>query len=475
MRTRTPTAVLLGLLLASAAYTQTPGAVLPKDPPKTDPKSDPKDMGKDMTKGPPGTEPQWPLSINGKDIHGWLKEATDSPDPAVREFALKTLPSFGPAAQKVCAKKLLGRMAPPSSQGEDDPGVRITLFNVVATIGFENPNDEKEAIRILGLTANTAARGGLARLHAVQTLGLIGPKAEGAVSFLVGPPCEDSAYETRRSVASALGRIGFNETTGPNTKALGALSGPLARDVSAAVRMEALQSLVLLGPPWAAKRQPNGPIPPVDPVGAKVVADNMRTRLGYGTAKKTSLETDKQLEIWCRVVLMRFDPKEITDEHLGAIAKHLDSTDIGAKLQALQGIALLGENGAKRIDDVVNQVNLDKAGDLEDIHQLVFTTALSTLREMGVEARPAIPALEKVEKKLDELKQKRMNKDEFKKWFLALKPEEKKLVEENLPEELLKKVVAATIKWIKDSKPGLPGGDRTAPPPPAEPPKKEKQ
>lgn len=461
MHIRIPTAALLGLLLTTAAYTQSPAGVQPKDPPKTDQKSDPKDMS--HGKGTPTTEPNWPKSINGKDIHAWLTEATTSPDPAIREFALKALPAFGPSAKKECSAKLLRRMAFPNEGGERDPGVRITLFNVAAVIGFENPNDEKEAIRLLGRTANTGLAGGLARLHAVQTLALIGPRAEAAVADLIGPPCEDPAYETRRSVASALGRIGLDEKTGPNHRALGALSGILARDISAAVRMEALQSLVLLGPPWAAVRKPGGPVPPIDTKAAAVVADNMRTRLGVG--KKAPLETDKQLEIWCRVVLMRFDPKEVSDEQLNAIAKHLDSTDLGPKLHALQGIAILGESGAKKIDDVVKLVKLDDSvKTLEDFNILVFNTALNTLAAMGVEARPAIPVLEKTAQRLDQVKQTHMNEPEFKKQFLALKDEDKKLVLENMQEELLKKQVAATIKWINDSKPGMPGGDRPEPP-----------
>lgn len=456
--------LLLALLLGMAGSMTRPASGQTKETPKTDPKSMPPE------KGSLSTEPQWPMSINGKDIHGWLADATNHPDPAIREFALKTLPNFGPPAQKVCSSKLLARMKLPNEGGERDPGVRITLFNVAATIGFDNAKDEQEAIRILGQTANTGLRGGLARLHAVQTLGLLGPKAEGAVSFLVGPPCEDPAYETRRSVASTLGRIGFNEKTGPNHEALRALSGTLARDESAAVRMEALQSLVILGPPWQGTRTPGGPIPPIDTKTAAIVANNMRTRLGVG--KRTPLETDKQLEIWCRVVLMRFDPTEIGPTHLDAIAKHLDSTDLGPKLHALQGIGILGETGAKKIDEVLKLVTLDDSvKSLEDFHPLVFTTALNTLAAMGVQAKPAIPVLEKAEKKLAQLKELKLAQPDFKKQFLALKPEDQKLVLDNMQEELLKKQVGLTIKWINDSKPGMPGGDRSEPPK-TEPPKK---
>src|SRR5262245_13094823 len=118
MCARTPAALLLGLLLASAAYTQTPGALQPKDPAKTDPKSDPKQPDpKDMGKGTMTAEFKWPESIDRRNIHEWLKDATENPDPAIRESALKVLPAFGPRAQKECAAKLLKRMAPPSDRG----------------------------------------------------------------------------------------------------------------------------------------------------------------------------------------------------------------------------------------------------------------------------------------------------------------------------------------------------------------------
>lgn len=458
MLTRTPAGVVLALLLASAALSQPPAAVQPKDPPKTDLKDMPPPKGSMMT------EYKWPTIIGGKKIEEWLKEATESPDPAVREYALKALPNFGPSARAVCSSKLIKRMAFPSERGEDDPGVRITLFDVAATLGFESAKDEAEAIRILGLTANRGQDGGLARLHAVRTLGLFGPKAEAAVNDLVGPPCNDPAYETRRWVANTLGRIAANETKGPNSKALRALSGQLARDRSAAVRMEALQSLVLLGPPWAAERKAGGLIPPIDTAEAKIVADNMRTRLGMNTAKKVPLETDKQAEIWCRLVLMRFDPKEINDDNLNALAQYLDpkNPDLGAKVQALQAIAILGEGGAKKIDDVIKLATIDDSvKDLAEVQQLVLTTALTALREMGDSAKPAIPALERLEKKLIELKEAKLKQEAFKKEFLALKKEDQQLVLDNMPEELLRKVVAASIKWIKDSKPGMPGGDRT--------------
>src|SRR6185312_16081406 len=126
---RASAAVLLTALLVAvvsaqpAGLGQPPAAAQPKDPPK-----DPKDT--EPSKQPtPVPKPEWPREIGGKDFAAWLKEVSH-PDPSVREFALKTLPSFGPDAKnKTSSKVFIKRMAFPVSGGEKDPGVRITLFN----------------------------------------------------------------------------------------------------------------------------------------------------------------------------------------------------------------------------------------------------------------------------------------------------------------------------------------------------------
>lgn len=431
-----PVVLLAGLMVATAAGQTASSTPQPTEPPKG------------PTKPP---EPKWPVELGGKDLAAWLKDVTD-PDPAVREFALKTLPNFGPEnVRRAAGKLLLTRMT-----AEKDPGVRITVFNTVALIGFESAADEKEAVRILAETASNSPPGSLSRLHAVQTLGLIGPRAEAAVSSLVGPPCTDPAYETRRSVANTLGRIAFNETTGPNVKALTALANTLARDVSAAVRMEALQSLVVLGPPWAGPAPPGGKTPPkINWDAGKAVADSMRARLGLGKGKL--LETDRQIEIWCRVVLMRFDEKEITEDNLRAIARHLDPKgELGPKLHALQALALFGEMAGSQVDAVVRM--------LDDDDPLVVNQTLTTLAAMGVRAQGAIPLLEKTEKKWAELRDKRLKDPDLQKTLVNLKPEEKERAVASLVEEQVRKGIADAIVWIKNSKPGLPGGMMPAEP-----------
>jgi hypothetical protein len=456
MRARTAAAFLLSTFLAAAAYSPSP-AGQGKDPPKD------KEPTKEPTKLP---EIKWPTNIGGKGVKEWLKDATENPDPAVREFSLKMLPNFGPDARKECSKKLVARMT-----AEKDPGVRITVFNTAATLGLEE-SEVKEAVRILGLTVDN--QGGLARLHAVQTLALIGPKAEGAVYMVAGRALEDPAYETRRSIANTLGRIGFDEVTGPNHKALMALAGILARDISAAVRMESLQSIVILGPPWEkpkGKGAPPGP-PPIDWTSPTTVAvaDAMRVRIG-AVKGKGAVETDKQIEIWCRVVLMRFDQKEAAnDAHLQAIAKNIEDPEAGPQIQALQALALFGERAAVVISDVVKAIRVDDPAvkTIADIDPTVFSTALAALASMGEKAKGVVSHLQKAEQKLEKMREERKKDPELQKLVANLKPDELKLVYASLQEEQLRMAVAETIKFINASKPGRPGPDPPAAPAPAE-------
>jgi hypothetical protein len=475
MRSRTPAAFLLCTLLSASAYTQPP-----KDPPKDVPKE------KDKDKGPtdPDKRYKWPTEIAGKNLAAWLKDVTN-PDPAVREFALKTLPNFGPENVREAAgagKLLVNRLRFTGDGGEPDPGVRLTLFNAIAVVGFKDERDEKEALRILGVTVDQAPSGELRRLQAVQALGMFGPKAEDQVARLTGVALRDPAYETRRSIANTLARIGFDERKGPNIAALRALAGTLSHDVSAAVRMEALQSLVILGPPWAGPAAPGGkgPPPAIDQPAANYIADAMRTRLGLPPGKANppigkvpvvkgpapkKLETDKQLEIWCRVVLMRFDPTEINNANLAEISKHIADAELGPRLQALQALSLFGEQAGERIQDVVPA--------LRDEEPVVVSTTLNTLAAMGVKAEGAVPVLEELQKKWEKRREDKMKENfkdlQFKDAFEKLKAKEKEQLIATMSEEQMRKAIENTIAWIKKSKPGWPGGD----PPPAPAPAKK--
>lgn len=371
-------ALLAALTFGALAAGQPPAAQPPKE--KEPEKKEPE---KKDAKAP--AEPKWPTDINGKDIKAVMKDMED-PDPTVREFAARMLPGFGPPSQKGdVSKLLLKRMT-----AERDPGVRFAVWSTVGAIAFDSETDNKEAIRILSDVVDTGLSGGSSRYQAVQTITMFGAKGSAAIPALSGKAASDASYETRRVIASCLGRVGFSETTGPNMRALTSLADHFAKDESAAVRMEALQSLLLLGPPWAEVRKPGDKtVPPTEPKAAATIIRYMKLRVGDPKVKQLGLEKDRQVEIWARLVLMRFDPKELNEDNLEAFAKHLSNPDVGVRVQALQAIAMMGEAGARKLTAVVGLLR-----EKDQPLQLTIAT-VQVLDAMAGGAKDALPDLRK--------------------------------------------------------------------------------
>lgn len=365
-RTRAPFAALLALSFAALAAAQDK-----KDP-------DPKEA-----KTP---KIEWPTDVNGKDIYAVMKDM-ESADPLIREFAANSLPLFGPPAQKgEVSKLLLKRM-----NIEKDPGVRAAVYAAVGQISFDAEADNKEALRLLVSAVDLGQPGGITRLNAVQTIASFGPKGQSAITVLAGAVVLDPAYTTRQSVARTLSHIGFDETTGPNMKALTALADRLARDECGAVRMEALQGLVKLGPPWAEVRKKDDKNPVViKTADAAIICKFMRARIGDPKLKLAALEKDKQVEIWARLVLMRFDPKEVNDENLDAFAKFLTGAEVGVKAQALNALAMLGEGSSKKVLDIMKLIE-NKGENVQ-----VQIAAVNALGAIGAGAKEALPPLRKL-------------------------------------------------------------------------------
>lgn len=427
-------AVLLALLLGAVTDAQPVAAQPAAAQPKKD--ADKKEPDKKDEKPKP-PEYKWPTDINGKDLKSWMKDAED-PDPTIREFAMRTLPSFGPPAQKgEVSKLLLRRMSV-----ERDPGVKLAVFNSVGAIAFESEADNKEALRLLAEVVDKGIPGGAGRLHAIQTIAMFGPKGEAGITALVGNAMNDPSYETRKNIATALGSVGFNEKTGPNMKALTALADRLARDESAAVRMEALQSLMTLGPPWADVKKPDAKVrPPLDTRSVAVIIGYMKFRVGDPKAKPPTLglEKDKQVEIWARLVLMSFDPKEVNDDNLNAFARYLTGAEPGVKVQALNAIGICGEMAAKKLDDVVRVLE-EKDARLDQT-----IACLKVLGAIGAGAKPALPNL----KKMLADKKKELNDKALE---LAKKKDDPQLTGEKYNLDELVKLIEAVIKHIEEAK-----------------------
>ena len=455
---RSTCAVVLALLVAAVvdAEAKCDRVVVPvravRAPDAQPDKKQPDKKEPDKKEEPKIPEIKWPETVNGKDLPTILKDVED-PDPVLREFGARSLPQFGPPAAEANISKLLIRRM----QVEKDPGVKAAVYSAVGGIQFKNEADNKEAMRLLVIAVDGASPGSSLRLAAVQAIGQFGSKGSESIITLTGVAMNDPSYGTRQNIANALGRVGFHDTAGPNMRALTALADKLARDESAAVRMEALQALMMLGPPWAGPKPKDAKMPPpIDTVNAGKIIQFMRARVGDPKLKIPAPEKDKQVEIWARLVLMRFDPKEINDENLDAITRYLTGADDGVKLQALQALGLVGEGASKKLNDVLRLLDDPKAPYQVTVH------AIQVMAAMGAGAKPALPDLGKfLETKKKELAAKRIE--------LAKKKDDLTLIGEVAQLEAIIKILEGAMKHIEEAKPLSPAGSSDAKDPPKKP------
>lgn len=397
----------------------------------------------DMAPKPKDPEKQeWPTSILGRPMSEYIKDIND-PDPAVREMALRTIPNFGPPARAAAVKDVLNRM---DASREHDPGVRAAAFNAASTLalmgekepGFDDHNDTQRALDLLKTAILNGVPGGGTRLHAVQCLAAFGAKAEGVIQYITGlnmtTPEREPAYETRRAVATTLGQIAFDEKNGPSTRALACLTNVLIKDPSAAVRLAAYQSVVILGPPILPAAPPLGPKNPPKPNQKELdlYLKAIKARLGPNAKTPTGLvEPNAQVEIFARLSLIRLDPVNETNANLPAIARYVagPGPDSGPKRMALNAIALMGTGAGKALDDVVKG--------LLDEDPVVATDALAALVSMGYAAQPAIPNIEKFRDaqiaKLKGIKLSDRDKEAQKKYWTDLTDKVIKTIKESKP------------------------------------------
>lgn len=375
---------------------------MPKDPPPTTGQPAPKEQ----PKFDPNKPFEWPLSIYGRPMSEYIRDIDDT-DPAIREQGLRTLPNFGPNARKAGIKVVLKRMNP---QFEKDPGVRAAAFEAIGAFALFSPDgivesetDTSEAIRILLAALNaTSPSGGATRLHAITTIGNFGPRAASTINTLVGQnmTTTEPAYETRRALATTLGAISFVKDNGPSARTIKCLTDVMITDDSAAVRLAAYQSIVMLGPVYLPPtKDANGKtVLKVDEATTATHVKAIKARLqpfkvepgGKHRESVTGLiERDKQVEIFARLALMRLDVKEQTEENMNGIAKYAtQGGDSGPKIQALQALTFMGPGAARKINDVCKA--------LDDDDPQVVVAAATCLVSMGVEGKPAIEFLEKM-------------------------------------------------------------------------------
>jgi HEAT repeat protein len=240
-------------------------------------------------------------------------------------------------------------------------------------IGAEDPKQAKRITEALGLSLSRAGPGGATRLHLVKALANYGFDAAEGIPYVLAI-ITDPAWETRRAAAFALGRLGFasDPKKGPSTAAMKGLANTLLRDDSAAVRLEAAQALILLGPPAYKQDNPADYVQAIRPFLDPVLA-------------RQKVEKDKAVQIWLQVLVMRYDGSQLTDSNVLKLAESVTNPDPAARYHALTALGMLGEKARPAVPKMAQALSFEEP-------ELV-ATALTALAALGEHARAALPDL----------------------------------------------------------------------------------
>jgi len=356
---------------------EAPKPVVPKpaEPPK--PVDPPKPTDPPKTEVPPvkPKEVKYPEFVDGKDLMTWIKQlnAATQPDPQLREFALKTLPQFGPEARKPSIGPITELI-----YKDPDPGVRIIAITIISNMGYDIRDQIKPAVSALRTCINATSNGSIVRLFCVRSLMSFGPEALLAVPEikLAG---NDPSWETRLAVAKALGQIGApaSENQEPNDAAAKFLLNTMLKDTCGAVRLEAIHALLQVGPP-----KPKTPDAYIKDI--KLYLEPVEIRV-----KK---ENDKGILCWLYLLNIMYDDRVLKDkdkDYLKKIASYIKAPDAPmVRLHAINACSALGPRAAPVIPEIMDALNYDEP-------ELVIA-AMSALAQIGKDARGAAGVLEKI-------------------------------------------------------------------------------
>jgi HEAT repeat protein len=225
--------------------------------------------------------------------------------------------------------------------------------------------DTKNAVEAL---INALESGqGIIRWRAAVSLTQIGAPARAALPKLAQNVTYPTCWEIRHAACMALGRVGVDEQNFSTMHALNALMGAIAdRESCKEVRIEALQSIINLGPP------PAGDI------------------RNFKTALENRLNRDKDkfkdVAIWVRIALMRLDGTYVNESNISAVAKLMKDSDLDIRSQAARALGYIGASAKSAIPELIDALKSDEP--------LLIVQAAWALSRMGEAADRAIPALD---------------------------------------------------------------------------------
>lgn len=300
-------------------------------------------------------------TVDGKTMFEWMKDLKETKDPGERVRAIHALQFYGPDAREA-VREILRHLT------DRDASVRVNAAIALGLIGLD-AKDLKDGINMLARLASSQETQGIVRFQACRALGRLGPDSAPAIPTLVNAIKDQTASEIRGAAAYALGSAGWDTQKGPDRHAIYALLGdPTYRtglyDVCHDVRMEAIFSLIVLGPPIEARDK---------------LAEKQKLEMLLA-------DKSKVVQIWARVAIMRLE--KVSAQHLLPIAKFLKDPDMRVRVNAARAFAIMGKDAKSSIKDLIYALD-----DKEPSVVVWVCLALGEMREAAQEALPKLEAL----------------------------------------------------------------------------------
>ena len=368
-------ALFAAVTFAGMAHTQPPTTRPPATPPPatspTAPTPTPPPTTPAKDTGVPNTpaSPAYPSEIGGKRMEESIKDI-ESPDPSVREEAIKIVVQFGPPARRaipalVKQVRLLNDLSPQAS-------AIVALSELVPLVPPGSPPDSYTKDAVDALIQCLDSTQAIIRFRAATALAWLGPSARAAVPKLVARVEDRYSWEIRKSVCIALGTVGRDEQGWPIANALEALGKGASDRESRTVRIEALQSIINLGPLYGGGAPPQ-------------LVGVLRQRL--------NTEKDKAVLLWVRTAFMRLDATAITDANITIISKQIapkPGVGLEVRIQAAKALGYMGPAAKPALTDMIEALQVS-----ED--RVLLVQLCWSLARMGQYAERAIPALTQVQ------------------------------------------------------------------------------
>jgi HEAT repeat protein len=316
-------------------------------------------------------------AIGGKKFDDWLHDLKD-PDPSVVENAIRTVPLYGKLARE--AAPILINKVVKTDLVYLDISIKSNIAIFLGTVGV-NDGDQDDAVRALRALLNDSES--YVRYQAAIALGRYGPDAKAAIPYLLSKLGDSKNWEVRRACAQALGTVALPRKAGTAVDNH-VLRGLLARvsqtnEKCAQVRLEAIHSLVLLGPPAASS--------PASQSTEQVLKQSIEQSLRLAADR----DRDLTVRIWAHVALMRMG--KVDEKRLATLGKLLDHKLLGVRCQAARAIGSIGPDASSQIGSL-------KVA-LQDKEPTMVGWAIWALGQMGTAAMSSVPAIEAVAKKSD--------------------------------------------------------------------------